>query len=698
MINKKTEIKQQEIVDFLLSLSFRFIALMPEEFEVAMAESLAKIAELVKTDRCYIYQFEDNNSSITLIHSFEKKGLKAKILRHDHIDSEDFSWLINSILSGTSVNISSIEKLPAKSSTIKAIMQVENTQSSIMSPMIFNDECLGFIGLDAVQEKKSFSKETEYLLEKCAAIFAGAIRQSNQLKSREHIEQKFRTLFSEIDDVVFISSPEGHFFEINPAGAKMFGYSSTQELLKVDIGRDIYFNQKDRKKFQTAIEEKGQIKDYELILKNKKGKKLFVMVTASTIHDENNNVIAYQGILHNVTYRRLLEEQLFQAKKMESIGLLAGGIAHDFNNILTIINGFAEIIMMEMDPSDKHHEDLENLMKGVKRAEDLIHQLLAFSRKQMIAPKVININKIVTEFFSMLNRLISEDIQLEMELKDNISYIKADPIQIQQILVNLVVNADRAIKNQKKKDKPKKIQIITDEEILDNEFTDRYPGSRPGKFIVISVRDTGIGMDEDIKQHIFEPFFSTNKAEKGTGLGLSTVYGIVKQNEGNIYVESEPGEGSLFQIYWPATEERTLTESKIESDIKFQPRSENILFVEDDIHLRTLMSNALRQFGYQVVEAENGLKALEIVKHNSLAHKIDLVISDIIMPEMGGEELAENLRQLNPKVKILLTSGFTDSRISSQDLDNRNRYYFIAKPYAIKKLEKTIRSILSNTV
>jgi two-component system cell cycle sensor histidine kinase/response regulator CckA len=204
-------------------------------------------------------------------------------------------------------------------------------------------------------------------------------------------------------------------------------------------------------------------------------------------------------------------------------------------------------------------------------------------------------------------------------------------------------------------------------------------------------------MDEETKQHIFEPFYSATKSEKGTGLGLATVYGIVKQNDGNIYVESEPDEGSVFNIYWPATAEQTVTESKIESDVIFQPRSESILFVEDDIHLRSLMSNALRHFGYEVVEAEDGVKALEIVKNNSLAHKIDLVISDIIMPEMGGEELAEQLRQLNPKIKILLSSGFTDSRISSQDVHTRNSYYFIAKPYGIKKLEKSIRSILSKT-
>ena len=697
MVTKKTEIKQQETEQFLLSLSFRFITFLPEEFEGAMTESLARIAEFIKVDRCYIYLFEDNNTRTNLIHSFEKNGIKPKIPQHDQVDSEDFSWLINSILSGTPVNISSIEKLPAKASTIRAIMQIENTQSSLMAPLIFNNECLGFIGLDAVQEKKSFSPESEYLLKNCTAILARAISQSNQLKSREHIEQKFRTLFSEIDDVVFITSPEGRFFEINPAGVKLFGYLSTQELLKVDIGRDIYFNPADREKFRKAIEEKGQIKDYELILKNKKGKKLVVMVTASTITDKDNNIIAYQGILHDVTYRRQLEEQLFQAKKMESIGLLAGGVAHDFNNILTIINGFAEIIMMDMDSSHKHYEDLENLMKGVKRAEDLIRQLLAFSRKQMIEPKVININTIVTELFAMLNRLISEDIQFEMELKDNLSLIKADPVQIQQILVNLVVNAGRAVKDQKRKDKPKKIQITTDEKILDNEFTARYPGSRPGKFIVFSVQDTGIGMDEETKRHIFEPFFSTNKAEKGTGLGLATVYGIVKQNEGNIYVKSEPGEGSIFKIYWPATEEQTVTESKTESDVKFQTQSENILFVEDDIHLRSLMSNALRQFGYQVVEAEDGVKALEIVQRNSLIHKIDLVISDIIMPEMGGEELAANLRQLNPEIKILLSSGFTDSRISSQDVNTRNGYYFIAKPYGIKKLEKCIRAILNKS-
>jgi len=576
-------------------------------------------------------------------------------------------------------------------------MEVEKTQSAVMYPLFSEQPFIGFIGIDFVTEKKKFTEESESILQMAGKIFIQAIQRKERFHQGIQNEQRLRKLFSEIEDVVFISTPEGRFLEINPAGVKLLGYSSLEEVLDLNIEQDIYYNPEDREKYQKKMITEGQIRDYELVFKDKNGKKIIVLETATVVRDEQGRITAYQGILRDVTYKRQLEHQLFQAKKMESVGMLAGGIAHDFNNILTTISGYAELVMMDTDATNKNYDDLKHIINGVKRAEDLIRQLLAFSRRQMIEPKVVDINTAINDLLSMMKRLISEDIQLDLILKQNLDCIKADPIQIQQILVNLVINAGYAVKQQTDKSKGKKISIITDQLNITNKSKNQYPDGREGEFILIAVQDSGIGMDEETKQSIFEPFFSTKKEGEGTGLGLSTVFGIVKQNNGIIFVESEPGEGSTFKILWPVTREQTTSTKPRETQVKFQSGSEMLLYVEDDASLRELFCNALKSLGYQVIEAENGRQALEIVKKQSLTNKIDLVISDIVMPEMGGEELAECLKKLNPAIKILLSSGFTDSRISLNEANRKNGYYFLPKPYTVNKLEKTIRSILSET-
>ena len=694
-LDTQAGINQGTMEHLLLSIALKFIDISPDTIDKTIETSLGGIADFVDADRCYIYQFEENNKKLKLIHKFNQKGVKNKIPQHEQIDNEDFAWLIHTILENSPVQITSTDTLPTKASTIKAIMEVEETQSFILYPLSSNKNIMGIIGLDYVRKKQQFDDNIDYLLEMSGNIFVSAINQRNADRPENQNVQQIKSLFSEIEDVIFISTPDDRFLEINPAGAKLFGYSSVEELMDLNIEQDLYVNPNDRKEYKRTMETKGHVKDYELTLKHKSGKNILVLETATVVRDKSGNITAYQGIIRDVTYKRQLEQQLFQAKKMESVGLLAGGIAHDFNNILTTISGYAELIQMDMDKSHQNYNDIDNIIRGVKRAEDLIRQLLAFSRKQMIEPDIIDLNELITELHMMLKRLISEDIQFKLNLKDKLSCIKADPVQIQQILVNLIVNANHAIRKQKNKHKGKRISVITDEIILTRESTAQYPGSREGKYVNIEVQDSGIGMGDETKQNIFEPFFSTKKEGEGTGLGLATVYGIVKQNNGYIYVDSQPGMGTTFKIFWPATDEQKTTESFVESKIEFQPRTETILFVEDDVSVRELFCNALKSFGYNVIEAENGRHALEIVQNGLLDKKIDLVISDVVMPEMGGEELAGHLKERNPEIKILLCSGFTDSRISTDEISRKSGYFFLPKPYTIHKLEKTIRSILN---
>jgi signal transduction histidine kinase/ActR/RegA family two-component response regulator len=469
------------------------------------------------------------------------------------------------------------------------------------------------------------------------------------------------------------------------------------DILNINV-TDLYYNSDDRSKYKKLIKADGQVKDYELVLKDVNGNKIHVLENSMALRDDDDEIIAYQGILRDVTEKRLLEQQLFQAKKMESIGLLAGGVAHDFNNILTTISGYAELMMLDIDEKHPFYKDVGSILQGVKRAEELIRQLLAFGRKQMIEPKIIDINKVISELHSMLKRLIPEDIAFELTLRDNISFIKADPVQIQQTLVNLVVNAGHAISKQENKDRGKNINISTNQINVDKSFAKAYPGLYEGNYITISVEDSGIGMNEETKLHIFEPFFSTKKEGEGTGLGLATVYGIVKQNHGNIYIDSVPGQGATFKIFWPSSQAKSRDETQIEPRIEITKRSDTLLFVEDDTNVRELACKALASFGYKVITAANGQEALDMVNREYLANKIDLVISDIVMPEMSGDELAFKLRELNPAIKILLCSGFTDSRVSLGEYQKKNAFYFLPKPYSIKKLESRIQEIINRPV
>ncbi len=679
---------------FLFSIARKFVYITPAEIDNEINTCLESLIAFTLADRGYIYFFKQNNTQLEAAYMVKPKNIPNKIPRHSQVNGPDFAWLSDSILNNSAVVVANPQVLPPKAATIKMIMEAEKSKSMLLCPFIANDIVVGFIGIDTVSGELHHFKELEHLLRGSADIFNGAIERKKAVQAGIRIEQKMRSLFREIADVVFISTPEGKLLEINPAGAKLFGFSSVKELLNIHNVSNFYMNARDRVKFKKTLEQNGSIKDYELTLRRKNGEKIIVLETVTAVRDTNGEITSYEGIMRDITDKRQLEQQLFQAQKMESIGLLAGGIAHDFNNILTALIGYAQLILMEGGEDQPYYKNVQNIIRSGKRAEDLIRKLLAFSRKQMIELKTSDINQIITELHSMLSRLLPEDIEFTLDLKGEKNLIKADDVQIQQILVNLIVNAGHAINALGNKSKAKSIVIHTERTKIDDDFTTLHPGSRKGNYILLSVSDTGIGMDEKTKSKIFEPFFTTKKDTGGSGLGLSTIYGIVKQNKGYITVESEPGKGAEFKVYWPATTEDKRKTTVPDSDLTDKERTETILFVEDDEDVRALACTGLKTLGYNVIEARHGAHALKIVKRKNLSDKIDLVITDMIMPEMGGEALALKLREINPHIKILLCSGYTDSRIFMLESEGIEGYSFLAKPYTINKLEKKIQTIL----
>ncbi len=481
------------------------------------------------------------------------------------------------------------------------------------------------------------------------------------------------------------------FVEVNQQFCKMVGYTEPELL-----GHNSSIVYPSDEEHEWVVRErmkhvrKHGMGTFESHLRQKNGKIINMLVSWKPLNE--NDLSA--GIIFNaldITEMKKLEGQLSQSRKMESIGTLAGGIAHDFNNVLTAISGYAQMVEIKLEEGSKLRDDIKQIQKASDRAAALTRQLLGFSRKQIIIPRTIHINKLIGNMSKMLGRLINEDIRLETSLDEQVGSIYADPSQVEQVIMNLVVNARDAVNGQFGKAE-KTIKISSSQVFLDQDFVAIHEGSRTGWYLRLGVEDSGCGMSKEILERIFEPFYTTKGVGKGTGMGLATVYGIVKQNNGSIYVTSEPGQGTTFQIYWPISAAES-TETVVEGPELSRGGSEVILLAEDDDQIRKISCRQLREAGYTVIEAENGLKALEVaIKHQG---KVDLLFTDVVMPLMGGKELSEKIKKIYPEITTIYTSGHMDETIQ-QDIVDFDQDHFINKPYRINDIMIRIRRLFDN--
>jgi nitrogen-specific signal transduction histidine kinase/ActR/RegA family two-component response regulator len=408
-------------------------------------------------------------------------------------------------------------------------------------------------------------------------------------------------------------------------------------------------------------------------------------MTGHPVLQKDNSVAYFEVFAEDITERRTLERQLFQSQKMEAIGRLAGGIAHDFNNLLSVILGHSDILEQQAGTNSRLGKSVEATRNAAERAAALTMQLLAFSRKQVIDPTVIDLNQSVSEIQKMLHRIIGEDIELTIRLQPGLGYVKADSGQLGQVLMNLAVNSRDAMPN------GGKLAIETANVELDDTYVRQHLGAKPGPFIMLAVSDTGIGMDSETLSHIFEPFFTTKEPGKGTGLGLSMVYGIIKQNNGYVMAYSEPGRGTTFKIYFPRTVESLPVSRSVEKEIP--GGSETILVVEDELALRELTCVLLQEAGYTVLESTGVEDAIATAKDSQ--RKIDLLLTDIVMPRLDGRELANQLVALRPNLKVLYMSGYTDDVIVHRGL-LKQATVLVQKPFTKAKLLRKVRETLDS--
>ena len=501
-------------------------------------------------------------------------------------------------------------------------------------------------------------------------------------------EQNFRSLVTNAPYGICRCDSTGKILDANPAFVELLGHASADELIGQHVfglyaENDKWFDLADF--LRSAVPFKGLTADW----KRKDGVTTGVRISGRSVANGPEGVV-FELFAEDVTERRALEQQLRQSQKMEAVGRLAGGIAHDFNNLLMVISGYSEFLLERLGNEPQLRGPAQEIASAAERASSLTRQLLAFSRKQMLAPRVVNLNDVATENVKMLTRMIGEDIDLVIAPSPDLWSVRADAGQIEQVIMNLAVNARDAMPS------GGKLTIETSNVTLDEDYARLHSPVRPGDYVMVAVSDTGAGMDTETQSHIFEPFFTT-KGTKGTGLGLSTVYGIVKQSGGYIWVYSEMGRGTTFKIYLPrvaSTGEAVAQFAAPPEFRKVEPGTETILLVEDEANLRYLARQYLEKQGYKVIEAADGAVAMQIaVAHEKTIH---LLLTDVIMPGMNGRELAQRIAEIRPNVKILYMSGYTENVIGHNGmLDAGIR--LLQKPFNLRDLKSIVREVLDAT-
>jgi len=509
-------------------------------------------------------------------------------------------------------------------------------------------------------------------------------------KARAEAETKYRMLVEHVNAISYIAEIgiHGRWYYISPQVENILGYTP-EEWLALAPDWDQHIHPDDLPVVLAAEEQSrnGFPFQAEFRVHRKDGREVWLSDTAVIVQGSDSHPVM-EGIMVDITERKALETQLQQSRKMEAVGRLAGGIAHDFNNLLTIISGYTELALSRPQLPSDAHADIERIENASGRAAALVRQLLAFSRKQVMQPKILDLNKIVLNLDSLLRRLMDERIDMVTRVKDDLGKVKADPAQVEQVIMNLVVNARDAMPE------GGRLVVETCNTDLDASYAVDHVSVKPGRYVMLAVSDTGVGMDRQTVAHIFEPFFTTKESGRGTGLGLSTVYGIVKQSGGYIWVYSEPGKGSTFKVYLPRVDEVSEAASSAQAAPRAQRGTETILVVEDEEAVRELIQTVLKEKGYDVIPSLDPQHAEQIAAR--FPGEIHLLLTDMVMPGTSGRELAERISARRREIRVLFMSGYTDNVITSGGMLEEG-LAFLQKPFSPGALVQKVREVLSQT-
>jgi two-component system cell cycle sensor histidine kinase/response regulator CckA len=538
-------------------------------------------------------------------------------------------------------------------------------------------------------------EELKKLRQRVKNLEASANESRLTIEALRESEERLRQIWEEAPVGYHELDREGKILRVNHKELEMLGHTAEEML-----GKPIWSFYAEEKitRHVTLSKIAGDVSfhdTFERTLLRKDGSTLPVLVVDRITRDQDGRITGIRSTVEDLTEQRRTEEtlrrseeQLRQWQKVEAIGRLAGGVAHDFNNLLMTIKGCSELLLNDFDRRDRRRDEVEEIQKAAERATSLTRQLLAFGRRQVLQPQVLDLNAVVANMNKMLHRLIGEDIQLNTVLDEDLWPVRVDPGQIEQVLMNLAVNARDAMPH------GGKLTIETANVIHDEEYAREHVSVKPGLYVLLAVSDTGLGMDKETQSHLFEPFFTTKEEGKGSGLGLSTAYGIVKQSGGNIWPYSEPGKGTTFKIYLPRVEKSIKRYRPKAAAVTMAPGgTETILLVEDEDSVRAMVSKVLRSKGYTVLEASQGQEALQVSEHHE--GPLQLMVTDVVMPHMSGRELAEKLASFRPAMGVLYMSGYPDKAIIHHGVLEAGTA-FLQKPFTLNALEWKVREVLDS--
>jgi two-component system cell cycle sensor histidine kinase/response regulator CckA len=555
-------------------------------------------------------------------------------------------------------------------------------------PLKVGGDAFGALVVQSYSGNVRFGEKEKDILTFVSQQVANAVEHKRNEEALRRSEARYRSVVQSAVYGIYRSSLEGKFLDVNPALITMLGFGSAAEVLALEPRRDVFVDAGELSRLMRQFRDGTGPGNIEVRWKRRDGNVITVRLSGRVVQRPEESTEVLEMIAEDVTEQRLLENQFRQAQKMEAVGRLAGGVAHDFNNLLMVIGGYTEQVLEHTGKSNALYPKIEAIHHATERAASLTRQLLAFSRKQLLELKVVDLNVIMADMERLLRPLIGERIELQTVPAADLGRTRADAGQIEQVIMNLVVNSKDAMTD------GGKLTIQTANANLGgDDFRREYSYIQPGAYVMLSVSDNGHGMDKETQARIFEPFFTTKEKGKGTGLGLSTVYGIIKQSGGYVLVQSEPGHGTTFRIYLPRVEESAEPVGTVRISQPQHGGSETVLLVEDEESVRQLVRETLEAKGYTVLEASNGEAALQIVTHH--AEPIDMLITDVVMPGMSGRELSARLCATHPQTKVLYLSGYTEDAIVHEGVLEPGTA-FLQKPFTLQILSRKVREVLGS--
>lgn len=677
-----------EMEKLIASVSSGFVGIPSDRIDGEINRTLQTIGQFTHVDRSYLFMVSDDGATFSNTHEWCAPGIDPQTERLQGIPAAGFQWWMEKLNSNEVIHVPQVDALPAAASAEKEIVRSQGIRSLLAVPLISGSRILGFFGFDAVRTEKFWTEEDQVLLRTIGEIISQRLESRRAEDALLESENKYRNIYENAQIGLFRTRlSDGLFLEANPRLVEMFGFDSREEFIGRVRAADLYAGPETRARMIAVLEDKGEIRNYDTRFKGKDGSIRWLRFSG-TLHEEGGYL---EGVAADITENKQseaenirLEEQYRQAQKVEAIGRLAGGVAHDMNNLLTPILGYGEMLMADFGPDDRRRLSVKQIVQAGYRCRDLVRQLLAFGRKQNLDYAPLDINKAIEGFEKLLRRTIREDITLDIIPASGVRTINADIGQIEQVIMNLAVNAQDAMPD------GGRLTLETAMVEIDEKHAAVRPGTGAGQYVMLAISDNGCGMDDEVREHIFEPFFST-KGVAGTGLGLATVYGIVKQHGGNIWVYSEPGTGTIFKIYLPVSEEASLGKKSSEEPPQDLRGCETLLLVEDNKQVRDLGNDLLKQKGYTVLVAENGAEALRVL--SSHPGPVHLLLTDVIMPGMNGKELFARAAAQHPDLKVLYMSGYTDSVIAHHGILDEG-IQLIQKPFTVHGLATRVREVL----